>query len=182
MIYVALLRGVNVGGNNKIDMAKLKVSFEKVGCSNVITYINSGNVVFVNNIKSIKDIKADLESVIKADFDLDIVVHLIDQNDYLNILAHIPNKWQNDDIQKTDIMYLWDELDRPDIIEGLKPNEAIEEVRYVKGAILFNIKRELLDQSRISKLSGTRMYKYMTVRNINTVRRLASIIDEINQK
>lgn len=44
--YVALLRGINVGGNNKIEMTKLKVLFESLGYTNVVTYINSGNVIF----------------------------------------------------------------------------------------------------------------------------------------
>jgi uncharacterized protein (DUF1697 family) len=47
MIYVALLRGINAGGKNKVEMRKLKSTFEQAGMSNVTTYINSGNVVFV---------------------------------------------------------------------------------------------------------------------------------------
>ena len=46
MRYIALLRGVNVGGNNKVPMGELKACFEKAGFLNVSTYINSGNVLF----------------------------------------------------------------------------------------------------------------------------------------
>ena len=46
MTYVALLRGINVGGNNKVEMARLKKVFESLGFINVRTYINSGNVIF----------------------------------------------------------------------------------------------------------------------------------------
>jgi uncharacterized protein (DUF1697 family) len=45
-VYVALLRGINVGGNNMVPMKALKASFEKLGFRDVATYINSGNVVF----------------------------------------------------------------------------------------------------------------------------------------
>ena len=44
--YAALLRGINVGGNNKLPMKDLAALFTKAGCSEVVTYINSGNVVF----------------------------------------------------------------------------------------------------------------------------------------
>ena len=46
MKFVALLRGINVGGKNKVPMAELKACFEEVGCKNVQTYIASGNVIF----------------------------------------------------------------------------------------------------------------------------------------
>lgn len=49
MVYVALLRGINVGGKNKIDMKLLKKSFEQAGMNNVVTYINSGNIVFTDS-------------------------------------------------------------------------------------------------------------------------------------
>ncbi len=47
-LYIALLRGINVGGNNKINMAELKRMFETIGMSQVRTYINSGNILFVS--------------------------------------------------------------------------------------------------------------------------------------
>ncbi|MGV2794760.1 DUF1697 domain-containing protein, partial [Clostridium perfringens] len=52
MIYIALLRGINVGGNNKIDMKQLKASFERVGMRDVVTYINTGNIIFDSDIPS----------------------------------------------------------------------------------------------------------------------------------
>ena len=49
MVYVALLRGINVGGNNIVGMKKLKVAFESLGFKNVVTYINSGNIIVTRN-------------------------------------------------------------------------------------------------------------------------------------
>ena len=51
MAYVALLRGINVGGKALVDMKQLKTTFEKAGLANVKTYINSGNVVFTGGGK-----------------------------------------------------------------------------------------------------------------------------------
>lgn len=52
MIYIALLRGINVGGKNKIDMKLLTQSFEQVGMNNVVTYINTGNIIFSHKGKT----------------------------------------------------------------------------------------------------------------------------------
>ncbi len=46
MVYVALLRGINVGGKNKVDMKMLKQTFENAGMTDVVTYINTGNIIF----------------------------------------------------------------------------------------------------------------------------------------
>ena len=53
MKYVALLRGINAGKNRRIDMKELKLIFESIGCENVSTYINSGNVIFESNLDKI---------------------------------------------------------------------------------------------------------------------------------
>ncbi|MFT3751872.1 MAG: DUF1697 domain-containing protein [Paludibacter sp.] len=68
MIYVALLRGINVGGNNKVEMKKLKSTFELLGFTNVVTYINSGNIVFEDISKEQVVIVNEIEKAIKKDF------------------------------------------------------------------------------------------------------------------
>lgn len=54
MIYIALFRGINVGGNNKVEMKKLKSLLERTGFENVVTYINSGNVIFKKVVEAVK--------------------------------------------------------------------------------------------------------------------------------
>lgn len=78
MIYVALLRGINVGGKNKIEMRKLKATFEKAGMSEVTTYINSGNVIFSDSRRKPPRIVSVLEKAIAADFGLQIKVLIRD--------------------------------------------------------------------------------------------------------
>jgi len=74
MIYVALLRGINVGGNNKVDMKKLKATFEEIGFRNVVTYINSGNIIFEEIPERQGTIASEAETAIKRDFHLDVKV------------------------------------------------------------------------------------------------------------
>lgn len=68
MIYVALLRGINIGGRNKINMKELKRSFERIGMLNVVTYINSGNIIFEDPVHSEAEIVQLLEDVIFSRF------------------------------------------------------------------------------------------------------------------
>lgn len=67
--YIALLRGINVGGKNKIAMTELKKMFEEMGYQNVVTYINSGNIVFSSNI--------DMEEAIKKTVNWPLKIILI---------------------------------------------------------------------------------------------------------
>ncbi len=70
---VAILRGINVGGNRKILMADLKLLFEELGFSNIITYIQSGNVLFNSNTEN--ELLADqIEQAITANFGFDVPV------------------------------------------------------------------------------------------------------------
>jgi len=82
MKYVALLRGINVSGKNKIPMADLKVMFESLGASDVQTYLNTGNVVYEGKNFS----PADIVLGIKKTFDLDISVMILDRQHVLEIV------------------------------------------------------------------------------------------------
>ena len=103
MIYVALLRGINVGGNNKIGMKQLKETFEQAGMYNVVTYINSGNIIFADD-QTRKDahaeISAILEQAIAADFDLQIKVLVRDMDEITSVIQALPSSWTNDDQAK----------------------------------------------------------------------------------
>src|SRR6266511_749404 len=84
MKFVALLRGINVGGKNKVPMAELKACFEEVGCKNVQTYIASGNVIFELNKSSAK-LKDEIQKVLPKKFKLDseLITLLVLSNDQL---------------------------------------------------------------------------------------------------
>ncbi|MGF7049019.1 uncharacterized protein (DUF1697 family) [Paenibacillus sp. DS2015] len=72
-VYIALLRGINVGGKNKIKMAELKRTFEAMGLSRVQTYIQSGNVLFESN-EEVEPLRKRIEHEIKAVFGFSIIV------------------------------------------------------------------------------------------------------------
>lgn len=176
MIYVALLRGINVGGNNKVDMKQLKQAFGEAGMSAVKTYINSGNIIFTDTSRSKAKITPLLEQAIYAHFGLQIKVLVYSFDEFKLIAEAIPKEWTNDTQMKSDVLFLWEEVDRESVLEGLSVKPEIDSVYYVRGAVLWSVDRNNVTKSGISKIVGTPLYKLVTIRNVNTVRKLYAMM------
>ncbi len=178
MKYVALLRGINVGGNNKVSMQELRQVFEQAGMSNVSTYINSGNVLFESSTSPKAALAQTLEIAIKAKFGFVVKVLVYSGAELLAIAKQLPDIWTNDDSMKCDVMFLWEEVDNPEVLEQLAIKPDIDTVKYVPGALLWSADRKQLTRSGMMKLAGTDLYKQMTIRNCNTLRKLAHLIGQ----
>jgi uncharacterized protein (DUF1697 family) len=174
MKYIALLRGINAGGNRKVEMKKLKALFECLGFENVSTYINSGNAIFEGKGKT-QDIRNKIELNLKKEFGFAIPTLVKTVKEIRKITEAIPTKWQNDTRQRTDVAYLFPEIDSKKTIDALPLNRAFIEVLYVKGAIFWNMDRKNYGKSRLNKIIGHKLYQSMTMRNINTARYLARV-------
>ena len=176
MTYVALLRGINVGGNNKVDMKKLKLSFESLGYTRVVTYINSGNIIFEAESNGKNTLAVEIEEVIKRDFLLDIKVLVKSLEDIRLVCKQLPDDWVKNEIMRTDVMFLWDAFDFPEVLQQIKINPA-DQVKYAPGAVLWKVDYKDYGQSGLSKLSGTEVFRNMTVRNVNTTRKLLQLME-----
>lgn len=178
MVYVALLRGINVGGKSKVEMARLKAVFEATGCQLVQTYINSGNVVF-EDARDIDTLTPLLENAIAEQFGFTVPVVLRNLPTTQMLCSKIPKTWTNDSNQRTDVLFLWQSHDQPNIMDTIPHKPEIERVRYIEGAIVWNIDRQNATRSSLTKLVGTNIYKFMTIRNINTVRKLRTLMEAL---
>ena len=178
MLYVALLRGINIGGHNKIDMKRLKITFENLGLTWVKTYINSGNVIFDSNTSSTTPLTSQIEKAISADFGLDIKVLIRSKKQINQIVENLPTNWTNDTDCKCDIMFLWPNSDNPQIIKDLNPISGIDNLKYLSGAVIWQIDRQNINKSGLAKLAGTKLYKEMTIRNCNTVRKINELFKQ----
>ena len=176
MIYVALLRGINVGGNSQVEMSRLKTVFEKLGFSEVSTYINSGNVIFSSNKLTEVKLASAIEKGIEDEFGFNVHVIVRTKGYFKQILKELPDSWQNDKAMKCDVMFLWEEIHNPDILNELMIKPDIEDVKYVSGAIIWRVDRKNAAKSGALKLMGTPLYKKLTIRNCNTVRKLYSLM------
>lgn len=176
MVYLALLRGINVGGNNKVDMKQLKVAFEEAGMTNVRTYINSGNIIFETKTTALPSLTSKLESVIESNFGFHVKVLLITFGTIETVVKALPDTWLNDSTMKCDIMFLWEHVNKPAVLDELRIKPEIEDVQYVAGAIIWRVDRKNVTKSGIARLVGTDLYKHMTIRNCNTVRKLYALM------
>src|SRR5438309_925602 len=119
MTYVAFLRGINVGGNRKVEMAKLKQTFERLGLTHVRTFINSGNVIFVTNNESVTEITSIIEAAIEKDFGFEVKVLLKSLAQIKELIDALPDNWVNDKHMKCDVMFLWNGVDSPEILKQI---------------------------------------------------------------
>jgi uncharacterized protein (DUF1697 family) len=176
MKYIVLSRKINAGKENRIDTKSLKRLFELPGYDSVATYINSGNVIF-NSQNEMKILEKEIDEELFEHFKHKIQFILKSHAEIKMIAGSIPETWQNNDDQRTDVAYLFEEIDKPDIINELPVKLDFIEIKYVKGAIIWNLKRENLNKSRLNKLISHPHYQYMTIRNVNTARYLAGLND-----
>ncbi len=172
MQYIALLRGINVGGTHKIEMKKLRELFLSLGYTDVSTYINSGNVFFQATGKN-QLLRAKISTAIESTFGFPVPTLVKSRRDMQNIANAVPRMWGNDAGQKTDVAYLFPEIDMPETIDDLPLNRDIVAIRYVPGALFWNVARKNLGKSRLNKIAAHPYYRLMTVRNVNTCRYLA---------
>lgn len=176
MVFIALLRGINVGGNNKVDMKQLKATFERLGLQNVVTYINTGNIVFTDDARTAQELSGLLEDAISADFGLKIKVIIRTIEEIATIMASLPEHWVNNQEMKSDVLYLWDEINHESVLEELPIKPEVDRVIYVPGAILWSYDRENAGRSGMNKIIGTKLYSLVTVRNVNTARKIYDLM------
>jgi uncharacterized protein (DUF1697 family) len=176
--YVALLRGINVGGKTKVDMATLREVVAGAGCEDVRTYINSGNVLF-RDARSAGALVPLLESAITDEFGFQVPVQLRDLRAVRRLCEAIPDEWTNDKELKTDVMFIPADVDKRGLLDSIKHNPEIENVLHAPGAIVWNVTRRNQTRSNATRLAGTELYRRMTIRNVNTVRKLRELLEAL---
>lgn len=170
MKYVALLRGINVGGNNKLAMKNLKVIFEDLGFINVSTYINSGNVLFESPEANQQMLATTIEAAIHDATSLSVKTLVKSAAEIAQVAKLLPAEWVNDVTQRTEVMFFWDEAPQKDIPSLIKTREGVDCLLYANGVLIWNISRINYSKSALRDFISNPLYKLMTGRNCNTVR------------
>src|SRR5688500_9070137 len=104
--YVALLRGINVGGNNMISMKALKASFERLGFTDVSTYINSGNILFTSKIADARKLEAKIEKMLVAEYELGCKVVVRSAGHIAQLIEKLPPTWNDDKEWRYNVIFL----------------------------------------------------------------------------
>ena len=175
-VFVALLRGVNVGGNNMISMKSLKASFEAMGFTNVSTYINSGNIIFQSKEGDARKLEKKIEQMLSSDYQLESKVVLRSLFEMEQLVKALPKNWGDDGDWRFNVIFLRHSIDSEKILEELPANSDIEEVLYRPGTLLWSVKASEANKSKFVKLSTRKSFKEMTVRNLNTTRKLYDLM------
>lgn len=173
--YVALLRGINVGGKNKVEMRRLRSAFEAAGSTGVSTYINSGNVI-LDDRRRAGPLTRVLEDAIAKEFGFPIEVLLRDRATFTATAKAIPPSWNDDAETRCYVMFLWADVDTPAVVDDLTIKPGIDEVLYTPGALIWRADRAQLTRSGMMRVTGSELYRRMTVRNSTTVRKLDQLL------
>lgn len=175
-VFVALLRGVNVGGNNMISMSALKKSFEALGFANVSTYINSGNIIFEAKESDARKLEKKIEQMLSHEYQLNSKVVLRSFSEMEKLVQSLPRKWGEDSSWRYNVIFLRHTIDSEEILDELPANSDIEEVVYRPGTLLWSAQAESIIQTKMNKLSSRKMFQDMTVRNLNTTKKLYELM------
>lgn len=176
--YLALLRGINVGGNNIIKMANLKACFEKMGFTDVKTYIQSGNVIFKSDTKDINQLTQTIEKTLSEQFNYNSVVVVITHQQLNKVVEEIPAKFGTDkDNYRYDVLFIKAPLKATEIIADIPQHNEVDKTYAGTYAIYFTRLIEKTNRSYLSKLIQLPIYKNITVRNWNTTSKLHQLMN-----
>ncbi|MDQ3767473.1 MAG: DUF1697 domain-containing protein [Actinomycetota bacterium] len=176
--YVALLRGINVGGKNKIAMPELRSLFEGLGHKNVATYVQSGNIIFQSRSSAPKKVAGGIERAISENFDLSVSVILRTRTELKRVAAENPFLNPGVDFASLHIMFLADAPARK-AIENLDPDRSPPDEFEVRGREIYlrfpnGAGRSKLTIDYFERKLGTSA----TARNWNTVTKLLKLMEE----
>jgi len=182
--YVVLLRGINVGGKNKIPMSDLKKCLEDLGFSNVSTYIASGNVILRSD-KRVEEVKAQIEGALPERFKLDnelIKVLVLTRDQFQTIIEDKPEGFgEQPETYHSDAIFLMG-IHSAQAMPVFDPREGVDKVWPGEGVIYSQRLSSQRTKSRLSKIIGTPAYQSMTIRSWNTTTKLLKMLEEMDAR
>jgi uncharacterized protein (DUF1697 family) len=176
--YVALLRGINVGGNNLISMASLRDAFAAEGYGEVRTYIASGNVLFQSD-EGQPSLEDALEAMLLRRFGLESAVLVRSDRQLRSVVHKAPEGFGLEPgVYHSDAVFLKAPLTADRAMRVVKLREGVDQAWPGTGVIYFARLSIRRTQSKMSSIVGTPEYRLMTIRSWNTTTKLLDLIGE----
>jgi uncharacterized protein (DUF1697 family) len=176
--YVALLRGINVGGKNLIKMTDLKACFETLGFEDVRTYIQSGNVLFRTAELAQAKLTKQIEKALSETFKYSSVVVVRSHKQLKEIVANAPEGFGSQpDLYRYDVIFLREPLTAKEAMKSVSIKAGVDEAFSGKGVLYFSRLISRATQSHLTRIIGTPVYQDMTIRNWNTTTRLLNMLE-----
>ena len=181
MEYVALLRGINVGGKNKVVMSELREQIAAEGFTNVRTYINSGNLLFeVEDDTPRENVAQAVEDVLARHYDFPIRLALLTAQDYLAELHSLPDWWHGE-VARRDALFYTRGLDRSHVRERIEAMELGDEaVHFGEHAVFWGKfdEKSFLKTAYHKRLLREDFYRQVTIRSGSTVEKIAAMLSQ----
>ena len=180
--YLVLLRGINAGGKNVIKMNELKILFEEMGFTDVKTYIQSGNVMFLDYENDQIKIQKKIEKTLFKKLNYKINIRILTFSEINEIVNNKPEGFGEDNENKYDVIYLIKPLETKDAIKEIKTKDGVDKIFEGKNVLYISRLIKNLNKSHFSKIIDTPIYQNITIRNWNTTRKLYELMLERNNK
>ena len=181
MEYVALLRGINVGGNNKVVMSELRAQIAAEGFGHVRTYINSGNLLFETAADaSREDVAQTVEDILARHYDFPIRLALLTAQEYLAQLEELPDWWHGE-VARRDALFYTRGLDRDHVRERIEAMELGDEaVHFGEHAVFWGKfdEKSFLKTAYHKRLLREDFYRQVTIRSGSTVEKIAAMLSQ----
>lgn len=177
MKYVALLRGINVGGNNLIRMADLKACCEEMGLLDVSTYIASGNVIFGSEGKNVEKLTTKIEKALSKEFGYKASVVVVPYVELKEAVKKAPKGFGNEpEKYRYDVIFMRAPMTAAEAMKSVEVREGVDRAWQGKSVLYFARVAAKATQSKLPKLASKPAYKSMTVRNWNTTTKLLALL------
>jgi uncharacterized protein (DUF1697 family) len=175
--HVALLRGINVGGNNLIRMPALAACFEDNGFESVSTYIQSGNVLFDSRGERADVVVERIERMLAAAFDYVPTVVVRTRREMQAIVEGAPDGFGSQpETYRYDVIFVKEPLRPASAIGQVPAKPGVDDVRPGPHVLYFSRLAAKATHSRMSKIVSSPIYPSVTIRNWNTTTRLLALM------
>lgn len=181
MKYIALLRGINVGGKNRVSMADLKKHLLDADFENVSTYINSGNVL-LSTSQPASYVEKEIQKILSNNFDLDVPqlkVLVLNAAQLKEVIDTKPEGFgDSPDKFHSDVIFLMN-LKPAEAMTSFRPREGVDTIWQGHEVIYSQRLSALRTKSRLNQVMSSPLYKSMTIRNWNTTTKLLELIETV---
>jgi uncharacterized protein (DUF1697 family) len=177
--HVALLRGINVGGNNLIKMADLKQSFEALGFTEVATYIASGNVIFTSKPAKKAKLVERIEAALDRTFGYASRIVLVSAEELERVVAEAPAGFGKEPKKyRYDVLFVKEPFAARKALPEVPVKPGVDAAFAGEHALYFRRLISKAAQSRLSRLIQLPIYRNITVRNWNTTTKLLEKLEQ----
>jgi uncharacterized protein (DUF1697 family) len=174
--YLALLRGINVGGRNPVAMADLREAFEAAGHGSVRTYIQTGNVLFESDAPS-ASLEQEIEAVLERRFGFPLVVVVRSARQLRSVATKAPEGFgQTPELHHSDVIFLKGGLTPRQAMRVVELRDGVDRAWTGPGVLYFERLSARRTASRLNRIAATPEYKRMTIRSWATTAKLVDLV------